>query len=156
MTETTTFETFSPEQIKDDPLFKAEEKKPDEVWSKNIATVAVGGGFRVHRTEGESVRQLKRRINAASGSPQAGFKTLEWKPESRNLPDGLPASYMVRVKAVNLTEKAAYEKAQSEATSKNGQDASNPSQEGQQTNEPQNNAQEGTQNEPSQIRGRRS
>lgn len=140
------FETFTPQELSENPLFKTEEKKPDETWTSRIASIALGSGFRVHRTEGESVRQLKRRVNAAAGSESAGFKTLEWKPESKNLPDGNPASYIVKVKAIDL-------KAKAEAA--NRQDAQNGPVQGQQTTDPQNNPTEGVETEATAQRGPR-
>lgn len=143
------FETFSPAQLAENPLFKAEEKKPDETWTQRISGVALGSGFRVHRTEGESTRQLKRRINAAAGSEAAGFKTLEWKPEDRKLPDGFPASYIVKVKAIDLKAKA-----EAEA---NRQNAQNGTSQGQETTDGSNPVDEGTATEGAaqgRVRGR--
>jgi hypothetical protein len=144
------FEQFTQEQIASDPLFKVEEKKADETWSMRISSVAVGGGFRVHRTEGESTRQLKRRVNAAAGSELGGFKVLEWKPESKNLPDGQPSSYLVRVKALDLKAKAEAEEARKKAS----QNGSQGSPEGVQTTEGEKPVEPVVEEEPAQI-GRR-
>lgn len=128
------FAIISAAELAESPLFKTEAAKPDETWSNRIKNVPVGSGFRVPRVEGETPRQLKRRVNAAAVGEIGGFKKLEWKAESKTLPDGLPASYVVKVVALNLTAKAEYEKAQT-AQSQNGQDASQTSQEAAQTTE---------------------
>jgi len=151
--QTPVFETFTQDEMNNDPLFKPEEKKPDEIWSSRIASVALGTGFRAHRTEGESVRQLKRRINAAAGSPEGGFKTLEWKPEDRNLPDGQPASYRVKVKAIDLKAKAEWEAEQAKKTTTSQNDQGG-TVEGQQPTTDENQSDSTPENEPA-VAGRR-
>src|SRR5215469_9308639 len=128
------FETFDPATIAAMPQFKTVVTGPDEIWVNRIASIAVGGGFRVHREEGETSRQVKRRVNAAA---DVSFKQLMWKPEQTNLPEGQePRSWVVKVKSLDLKAKAAAE----------AKNASNPSQDGQQLTQPTQNAQSDSSN----------
>ena len=101
------FEAFDPQQIAAMPAFQTIVSGPDQVWVDRIKNIPVGGGFRVHREEGESARQVKRRVNAAA---DVSFKQLMWKPEQINLPEGQePRSWVVKVKSLDLKAKAAAE-----------------------------------------------
>jgi hypothetical protein len=106
MTQVDTFEVFDAKATAENPLFKTESQKPDPIWTDRITPLAVGYSFRVTRPEGESVRQLKKRINRAAG---VSFKTLEWKPEDQNVDSQDAKRFVVRVKALDLKAKAAAE-----------------------------------------------
>lgn len=114
---------------------KSEASMPDPVWSERIGSLPVGNGFRIKRQEGETVRQLKKRINRAAG---VTFRTLEWYPEQKNVATEDVTSFVVKVRALDLKAKATAEakaeeaaKAAEEAAknSANGQDTSQASQE---------------------------
>jgi len=123
------FESFDPQQIAAMPAFQTVVTGPDQIWVTRISGIAVGGGFRVHREEGETARQVKRRVNAAA---DVSFKQLMWKPEQTNLPEGQePRSWVVKVKSLDLKAKAAAE----------AKNASNPSPDGSQPTPPTQNAQ---------------
>jgi hypothetical protein len=71
---------------------------------ENLKDLPVGSGFRVRRDEGETARQVKRRVNAAAA---VHFKELLWKPEQVNLPINVePTSWVVKVKSLNTKKKA--------------------------------------------------
>lgn len=108
MTTVDTFEVFDPKTTAENPLFKTESQKPDPIWTDRITPLAVGYSFRVQRTEGETVRQMKKRINRAAG---VSFKTLFWKSEDQNVPEGQePKRFIVQIKALDLKAKAEFEK----------------------------------------------
>lgn len=86
--------------------------KVDHEWADRIKTLAIGGGFRIRRSEGEPTRTLKTRINRAAF---AAFRELAWYPQEGNLTDGKPASYVVKVKSIDTKREA------EAATSQNGQ-----------------------------------
>lgn len=110
------FETFDAAAISAMPAFKQVISGPDETWTSRIANIGVGAGFRVHREEGESARQVKRRVNGAAA---VHFKELMWKPEQVNLAEGAePTSWVVKVKSLNLKAKA---EAEAKAEAKNRQ-----------------------------------
>lgn len=112
------FEELSPKDIAESPLFKTEQQLPDPVWAERIGKLAVGAGFRMHRPEGETVRQLKKRINRAAG---VTFRTLDWRPEQKNLPEGQePSSFVVKVRSLDLKAKAEAEEKAKAATAQNG------------------------------------
>lgn len=120
MTQTDTFETFDKAQLAEIAP-KIEKTPPDPVWTARIQPLTVGTGFRVHRIEGETVRQLKKRINKAAG---VSFKTLEWLPEQKNVAADDVTSFIVKIRALDLKAKAEAEKKAEEEKSQNG---SNPS-----------------------------
>jgi hypothetical protein len=129
---------FDKDQIAEITAKEAEDKI-DRVWADRISTLPVGHGFRARREEGESVRQLKRRLNAAAG---VSYRELEWFPEQKNVKPEDVTSFVVKVRSLNIKKQRedAEKKAAAEAAkSTNGQDASNPSQEAPQTPSPENN-----------------
>lgn len=118
--------------------------KIDHEWADRIATLPVGGGFKIKRSEGEPTRTLKTRIGRAARSV---FRDLAWYPQPGSLTDGKPASYIVRVKSIDL-------KAQAEAA--NAQNAQNGTVQAQQPTEGQNNGESvPEENAPSTRVGRR-
>lgn len=100
MTQTETFEPLTLQEITA-ATAKVPESKVDETWKNRIATLQIGGGFRIHRTEAESTRQLKTRINRSS---LATGRKLAWYPQSGTLADGKPSSYVVKVVAINVPQ----------------------------------------------------
>jgi hypothetical protein len=106
MTQVDTFEVFDEKATAENPIFKTESQKPDPIWTDRITPLNVGYSFRVTRVDGETVRQLKKRINRAAG---VSFKTLEWKPEDQNVDSQDAKRFIVRVKALDLKAKAAAE-----------------------------------------------
>lgn len=107
-------EDFNPLSLAEITAATEKEKadKVDHVWAERIATLGIGGGFLIKRTEAESQRAIKTRINRAA---EAAYRKLDWYPQSGVLADGKPSSYVVKVKAIDV-------KAQAEAsTSQNGQ-----------------------------------
>jgi len=121
---TADFETFDKDAISE---FTAKEEidKVDHVWSDRIGTLPVGHGFRARRDDSESVRQFKRRLNAAA---KFTYRELEWFPEQKNVKPEEVTSWVVKVRSLNV-------KAQAEAVAKAAmaQNGPNPSQESQQT-----------------------
>jgi len=120
---TADFETFDKDAIAEFTA-KAEIDKLDHMWADRIGTLAVGHGFRAKRDESnESVRQFKRRLNAAA---KYTYRELEWFPEQKNVKAENVTSWVVKIRSLDT-------KAQREAEeAKNGSQAS---QEGQQTTE---------------------
>lgn len=116
--------------------FKTESQKPDPIWTERIGPIPVGASFTVNRPNGETVRAFKKRINRAS---MVHFKTLEWKSKDTNLPDGIEATHWVaKVKALDLKAKAEAEA----RIAANAQNGSETPQEAAQTTEPENAAQD--------------
>jgi hypothetical protein len=96
---------------------KDKEDKIDHEWAQRISTVPIGAGFRLQRTDEESQRNFKRRINSAAAAPPS-FRTLDWYPQDTNLPKNVdPKNYVVRVKSIDTKAKSEWEAAQ---TSQNG------------------------------------
>jgi len=125
---TADFETFDKEAISEITA-KAEIDKLDHVWAERISTLPVGHGFRARRDDSESVRQYKRRLNAAA---KFSFRELEWFPDHKNIKPEDETSWIVKIRSLNV-------KAQREAEeAKNGQDARKGTQEAQQTTEGEN------------------
>lgn len=105
-------EVFEPLTLAEITAATAKEptERVDVAWRDRIATLPVGGGFKIGRSEGETSRSLKTRINRAA---MATFRELTWYPQSGNLADGKPATYVVKVKAIDLKKQAeAAQKAQ--------------------------------------------
>lgn len=88
---------------------KATADKIDPMWKQRIEGLPVGGGFKLTRTESETQRALKTRINRAA---EASYRELAWYPQSGLLADGKPGSYVVKVKALDLKAKAEAEASQ--------------------------------------------
>ena len=129
-------ETFTPQQLGEMPAFQQTVTGPDTEWVENLKDLSVGSGFRVRRDEGETARQVKRRVNAAAA---VHFKELLWKPEQTNLPANQePTSWVVKVKSLNTKKKA-------EAEAKARQDGQTAPSQPVQPTQPQNQGSEGTQ-----------
>lgn len=96
-------EEFSPLTLAEITAATAREKesKVDQVWSERIATLGIGGGFLIKRTEAETQRAIKTRINRAA---EASGRKLTWYPQSGTLADGKPASYVVKVTAITVVQ----------------------------------------------------
>jgi hypothetical protein len=129
---TADFETFDKEAMSEITA-KEEIDKLDHVWAERISKLPVGHGFRARRDDSESVRQFKRRLNAAA---KYSFRELEWFPEQKNVKPEDVTSWVVKVRSLNV--KAQQEAAAKAAMAQNGQNASQASQEGQQTTEGEN------------------
>jgi hypothetical protein len=99
----TTTEEFSPLTLAEITAATAKEKenKVDAVWSERISTLNIGGGFLIKRTEAETQRAIKTRINRAA---EASGRKLTWYPQSGTLADGKPSSYVVKVTAINVVQ----------------------------------------------------
>src|SRR5215475_7154208 len=119
---------------------KEEADKVDHVWADRISTLPVGHGFRARRDDSETVRQFKGRLNRAA---RFTHRELEWFPDHKNLKTEDETSWVVKVRSFNTkaaAEEEARKKAAAEAASNtNGQNASNPSQEGPETPSPETN-----------------
>lgn len=96
---------FSPLTLAEitDATAKAKVDKVDHVWEGRIATLAIGGGFLIKRTEAETQRAIKTRINRAA---EASGRKLTWYPQSGTLADGKPSSYVVKVTAITVVQNA--------------------------------------------------
>jgi hypothetical protein len=116
------FEMISVEQMREIQN-KDKEDKIDHEWAEKIATVPVGAGWKMVRSEDESQRNFKRRINAAAAAPPS-FRVLDWYPQETNLPPNTdPKTYVIRVKSIDTKSKQAYEAQQ--AQTQNGVAAQN-------------------------------
>ena len=92
----------------------ARSKEVDTVWRDRIATLALGKGFRTQRPETETIRQFKKRMNAAAA---AAHRTLEWTTMDKNLPEDVEATnYVATVKAIEVVKEEPAETASGEAT----------------------------------------
>jgi len=137
MTTADTFETFDKDAMSEITA-KEEIDKLDHVWAQRISTLPVGHGFRARRDDSESVRQYKRRLNAAA---KFSYRELEWFPDQKNVKPEDVTSWIVKVRSLDV------KKAAEAAAKANGQNASQASQEGQQTPSAENNAPEDGQNQ---------
>ena len=125
------FSVATVEETAANPLFIAESQKPDELWTQRIASLPVGASFTVRRQEGESVRQLKKKINKAA---LVHWKLLDWKTKETNLTaPNEPTNWSVKVRALDLKEKA---KADAKAAQNGTQKAAQPTPEPNPTPEP--------------------
>jgi len=107
---------------------KDKEDKIDHEWAEKIATVPVGAGWKMTRSEEESQRNFKRRINAAAAAPPS-FRVLDWYPQDTNLPPNTdPKNYVIRVKSIDLKAKAAYEAQQNGSAMQNSQNGTSDAQ----------------------------
>ena len=132
MTTADTFETFDKDAMSDITA-KEEIDKLDHMWAQRIATLPVGHGFRARRDDSESVRQYKRRLNAAA---KFSYRELEWFPDQKNVKPEDVTSWVVKIRSLNI--KAQQEAAQKASMAANGQNAPQASQEGPQTTEGEN------------------
>lgn len=79
----------------------ARSKEIDATWRDRIATIGLGKGFKTIRPETETVRQFKKRMNAAAA---AAHRTLEWTTMDKNLPEDVEATHFVAtVKAIDTS-----------------------------------------------------
>jgi hypothetical protein len=137
---TADFETFDKDAMSEITA-KEEVDKLDHVWAQRISTLPVGHGFRARRDESESVRQYKRKLNAAA---KFSFRELEWFPEQKNIKPEDVTSWVVKVRSLNVkAQQEAAAKAAQQPTSPNGAQAS---QEAQQTPSDNSNVTEDGQN----------
>lgn len=86
----------------------ARSKEIDMTWAGRIRTLGIGQGFKTTRPETETVRQFKRRINAAA---EHSFRSLTWTTLDPKQPEGVePSKFLAKVQAIDT-------KAQNEAAS---------------------------------------
>jgi hypothetical protein len=87
----------------------ARSKEIDMTWAGRIRTLGIGQGFKTTRPETETVRQFKRRINAAA---EYSFRSLTWTTLDPKQPEGIePSKFLAKVQAIDT-------KAQEEAANK--------------------------------------
>lgn len=90
----------------------ARAKEIDMTWAGRIRTLGIGQGFKTSRPETETVRQFKRRINAAA---EYSFRSLVWTTLDPKQPEGVePSKFLAKVQAIDT-------KAQDEAAAKAAQ-----------------------------------
>jgi hypothetical protein len=93
----------------------ARTKEIDMTWAERIGKLTLGQAFNTQRPDTESVRQFKKRINAAAGHT---FRSLDWTTLDPKQPEGVePKRFLAKVKAIDI-------KAQQEASQKAQTDGS--------------------------------
>lgn len=79
----------------------ARSKEIDPVWAERIGTLGIGQGFKTQRKDTETVRQFKKRINAAAA---ASYRTLVWTTLDPKQADGVePSKFLAKVNAIDTT-----------------------------------------------------
>jgi hypothetical protein len=97
------FEVLEPVDLKK-LTSKARSKEVDMKWAERIATLPLGKGFKTTRPDTESVRQFKKRMNAAAAHSK---RTLEWTTlDPKKDPNAVeePKQFIAKVKAIDVTE----------------------------------------------------
>ena len=91
----------------------ARSKEIDMTWATRIGNLTLGQAFQTERPDTESVRQFKKRMNAAAGHT---FRSLDWTTLDPKQPEGVePKKFLAKVKAIDTkAQKEAQEKAQTE------------------------------------------
>jgi len=108
---TADFETFDKEALAEITA-KAEIDKLDHMWADRIGTLPVGHGFRAKRDDNESVRQFKRRMNAAA---KFSYRELQWFPEQKNVKAEDVTSWVVKIRSLDTKAQREAEEAKNDS-----------------------------------------
>ena len=78
---------------------KARTREVDQGWAERIGTLTLGQAFNTVRPETETVRQFKKRLNAAAA---ASYRSLDWTTQDPKQPEGVePKRFLARIKAID-------------------------------------------------------